>query len=78
MIGVELLDRGLDQRPAALGADDHPGADLAQLDPVGHLDHAVKQTEARVGDVVEDALPGQSELVLHAGGRGRFEIIAAN
>ena len=34
---VEPVDGVLDERPAALRADDQAGADLAQLDHVGHV-----------------------------------------
>ena len=63
---------------AALGAHDQAGADLPQLDHVGHLDHAVEQPQAGVGDVVDHAVRGQAEAMMDAAGRGRLEEVAAD
>ncbi len=77
-VGVERCDRGFDQRPAAFGAHDQAGADLAQLDHVGHLHHAVENAQAGVRDVVDQAVWRAGRAVVHAAGRGRLEIVAAD
>ena len=64
--------------PAALGADDEAGADLAQLDHVGHLHHAVENAQAGVRNVVDQAFLRQAEAMVNAAGRGRLEIVAAD
>jgi len=73
-----MPDRVLDQHSAALGSDHQARLDLAQLDHVGHLEHAGEQAEARVGDVVDEAVAGQAEPVVDEAGGGRFEEIAAD
>ena len=73
-----MLDRRFDQLPAALRAHDQAGADLPQLDHVGHLEHAVEQSQAGVRHVVDGAFGRQAEPMMHAAGGGRLEEIAAD
>ena len=77
-IAVQPIDRRFDQLPAALAADDQAGADLPQLDHVGHGQHSVEDAQAGVREVEDLALRRQPQPVMHAAGGGRFEMIAAD
>ena len=55
-----------------------PGADLAELDPVGDLDHAVEHAQAGVADVVDGGLRSDADGRGHATGRGRLEVLATD
>ena len=47
-VRVQQINGCIHQGTAVFGADDHAGANLPQLDHVGHLDHAVQQAETGV------------------------------
>ncbi len=75
MSRIERFNGVLDQLPAALGAHDQTGSDLPQLNHIGDLNHAVEQAEAGIRDVVNHALRRESQQVMHAARRGRFQMI---
>ena len=45
-----------------LAGDDQAGPDLAQLDPVGDLDHAVEHAQAGVADVVDGRVGADAQI----------------
>ena len=77
-VGVQVADGRFHQVAAALCAHDESGADLPQLDHVGHLDHAIEQSQAGVRHVVYDAFRRQAEAMMDLAGRGRLEKVAAD
>ena len=74
----KAVDRGLDQRPAAFRAQDEGRADLAEFDHVRRLQDAVHQSQAGIRHVVQDATAAQSQAVMDAASRGRFQVVAAH
>ncbi len=55
-----------------------PRAGLAQLDPVGDVDHAVEHAEAGVADVVDRRLGADAEIRSDPASGGRLEQFAAD
>ena len=78
LVGIQSPDRAVQEGPAVFGPHDQSGADAAQLDHVGHLQHAAQEAQAGVGDVVHGTLAGQTEPPVYDAGRGRLEEVAAH
>ena len=64
--------------PGALAGDHQAGPDLAQLDPVGHVEDAVQHPQAGVGDVVDRRVAPDAEAGGDAAGGGRLELLPAD
>lgn len=51
---------------------------MSELDHVRQYEHPVEQSEARIADIQNRGGLRESDRVMHAAGRRRFELIAAD
>ena len=58
---------------APLARDHEPRTDLAQLDAVGDVQHAVQYAEAGIGNVVDSGAGADADAIGHPAGGGRLE-----
>ena len=72
------LDRQADDLARRFAGHHQPGLHLAELDGVGDLHHAVQDTEAGVGHVVDLAFRPEAQRVGNGAGGRRFEVFAAD
>ena len=63
------LDHDVVDLAGRLAGDDQPGADLAELDPVGDVDDAVEHAEAGVADVVDRGVGADAQVRRRPGRR---------
>ena len=64
--------------PRALAGDDQAGADLAEFDAVGDVEHAVEHPEAGIGNIVDGGVPLDADGGGHLAGGRRLEMLAAD
>lgn len=76
--GEKRLEGALEQGAAVLAGDEEGGLDLAGLYQTGCDDHAVEEPEAGAREVKNLAVRGKREELVHVGGGGGLEAVAAD
>jgi len=77
-IFVQRSDRVFDQLPTSFAADNKRGFDLSKLDHIRCLNHAGKNPQASVGNIVDHAIGRQARLVVHRTSRRRLQKVSTN
>ena len=72
------LDHDVVDLASRLAGDDQAGPDLAQLDAVGDVDHAVEHAQAGVADVVDGGGRADAQAGGDVAGSRRLELLAAD
>jgi len=64
--------------PRGFARYQHPCPDLPQFNGICHLQHSVKHTQTRVGQIKNLGFRSQSQIMGNSAGCGRFQIVPAH